>query len=239
MIGFESSNAVITLVILSTEHIMRVGLQAVLGSREHLRLLGEATSPMEAEDMVVRVRPHVLIIHMESEVDTLNLVRRIKASVPTTKIIVLTNLEDKHRSREALFAGIDGIVLNSQPPAAMLATIDYVAHCHEAGAEKHNGMGRPDVNALADPIDGTEATSTKCPDLVTKREREIVALIGEGLSNKDIAGRLGISSITVRHHLTSIFDKLGVATRQKLLIRAHQYKLVAPSAFASSISGDR
>ena len=92
---------------------------------------------------------------------------------------------------------------------------------------------------MADPIDGTGATSPKCPDLVTKREREIVALVGEGLSNKDIAGRLGISSITVRHHLTSIFDKLGVATRQKLLIRAHQDKLVAPNAFASSISGDR
>ncbi|MGZ8384007.1 MAG: LuxR C-terminal-related transcriptional regulator [Nitrospira sp.] len=239
MIKFESSNAVTTLVIVSSDYLVRCGLQAVIHPRPHLRLIGEVASAMEAEDMVIRKRPHVLIIHMGPEVDTLNLVRRIKASVPTTKIIVLTDLEDKRRTREVLSAGIDGIVLNSQPPAAMLATIDYVAHCLVAEADPRYEMGRPDVNALADPIDGTEPTSTKCPDLVTKREREIVALIGEGLSNKDIAGRLGITSITVRHHLTSIFDKLGVATRQKLLIRAHQYKLVAPSAFASSISGDR
>lgn len=88
-------------------------------------------------------------------------------------------------------------------------------------------------------IDHAGAMSPGSLEVVTKREREIVALIGEGLSNKDIAARLGISSITVRHHLTSIFDKLGVTTRQKLLLRAHQYKLVELSASASPITGDR
>ena len=61
---------------------------------------------------------------------------------------------------------------------------------------------------------------------MTKREHEIIVLIGQGLSNKDIADRLSISSTTVRHHLTSIFDKLGVTSRQKLLIRAHQHGLM-------------
>jgi DNA-binding NarL/FixJ family response regulator len=75
-------------------------------------------------------------------------------------------------------------------------------------------------------------TQAHQPDGLTEREREVVRLISEGLSNKDIANRLCISSITVRHHLTSIFDKLGVSNRQKLLIRAHQNGLTRPPAMA-------
>jgi DNA-binding NarL/FixJ family response regulator len=76
------------------------------------------------------------------------------------------------------------------------------------------------------PSTGPDRQSLQRSGSLTEREREIIALIGQGLSNKDIADRLCISVITVRHHLTNIFDKLGVATRQKLLIRAHQYGLV-------------
>jgi DNA-binding NarL/FixJ family response regulator len=77
-----------------------------------------------------------------------------------------------------------------------------------------------------------QGSTTKSPAGLTEREREVIVLIGQGLSNKDIADRLCISVITVRHHLTSIFDKLGVSTRQKLLIRAHQYGLVELTASA-------
>jgi DNA-binding NarL/FixJ family response regulator len=82
------------------------------------------------------------------------------------------------------------------------------------------------------PFTNTEAAALRLPDGLTEREREVIVLIGQGLSNKDIADRLCISGITVRHHLTSIFDKLGVTTRQKLLIRAHQFGLVELTASA-------
>ena len=67
---------------------------------------------------------------------------------------------------------------------------------------------------------------------LAKSDKEVVRLVSEGLSNKDIADRLCISNITVRHHLTSIFDKLGVSNRQKLLIRAHKDGLTRPPALA-------
>jgi ATP/maltotriose-dependent transcriptional regulator MalT len=63
-------------------------------------------------------------------------------------------------------------------------------------------------------------------DSLTERERSVIALVAQGLSNRDISNRLSISDITVRHHLTRIFDKLGVANRQKLLISAHHLGLV-------------
>ncbi len=83
---------------------------------------------------------------------------------------------------------------------------------------------------LSSPV--TESHAVKWPHALTERERAVTVLIGQGLSNKDIANWLCISGITVRHHLTSIFDKLGVRSRQKLLIRAHQYGLVALTASA-------
>ena len=81
---------------------------------------------------------------------------------------------------------------------------------------------------LSSPV--TESCAVKWPSALTERERAVIVLSGQGLSNKDIANRLCISGITVRHHLTSIFDKLGVTSRQKLLIRAHQYGLVSLTA---------
>ena len=66
------------------------------------------------------------------------------------------------------------------------------------------------------------------PAPLTQRERDIVRLVGQGLSNKEIADQACIATITVRHHLTRIFDKLGVASRQKLLIHAHQEGMVQP-----------
>ncbi len=62
------------------------------------------------------------------------------------------------------------------------------------------------------------------PNALTEREREIIRLVGQGLSNKDIAYKLSISDSTVRHHMTSIFDKVGVPNRQKLLVHAHQFR---------------
>ena len=66
--------------------------------------------------------------------------------------------------------------------------------------------------------------------MITKREREIISLLGEGLQNKQIASRLSISETTVRHHLTSIFDKLGVANRLELIVYAYRQGLASPAA---------
>ena len=71
-----------------------------------------------------------------------------------------------------------------------------------------------------------DSEAAKIITSLTSREREIIAVIGEGFSNKDIADRLCISETTVRHHLTSIFSKFDVSNRQKLLIAAHQYGVV-------------
>lgn len=231
MIGLDPGHPQITLAMVTTNQLVRLGLQAVIKAQERIRLIGEATSVSEAEKLIAREKPHILLVEMAGEIDILELVRKMKASVPTTKIIVLSGMEDRHCTWQALPAGIDGIVLSIQPPAALLATIDYVSHCPaKTEPDKRNDTGR--LNGTARGIATPGPSLTRGPDALTKREHEVIVLIGQGLSNKDIADRLSICSTTVRHHLTSIFDKLGVTSRQKLLIRAHQHGLVEFRTFA-------
>lgn len=225
MIGLEPGHAPITLAIVSTNQLVRLGLRAVIKAHAHLRLIGEATSVNGVEDIIARENPHMVLIEMTRDLDILEWVPKMKASVPTTKIIVLSGMEDTRYAWQALSSRIDGVVLSIQPPAALLATIHYVYHGQtKTMPPEPRGTGR--MNGIACALTPTGPSPLKASDAVTKREREIIELVGQGLSNKDIAERLCICSTTVRHHLTSIFDKLGVTSRQQLLIRAHQQGLV-------------
>ncbi len=150
-----------------------------------------------------------------------------------SKIILLCGFEDKERTREAFLSGVDGIVLKVQPPAVLVAAIESLGLAQTDPVNTPPTV--PAVSTVTAPPSSSHVSVSypvKWPSAFTEREREVIVLIGEGLSNKDIADRLCISGITVRHHLTSIFDKLGVTSRQKLLIRAHQYGLVEITASA-------
>lgn len=223
-----------TVAIVSRNYLVRLGLQTVLNDQPHLQFVGEASSIPEAEELIAREKPQALLIEMGPETDITELVRKVKTSTPAVRIIALIGLEDKHCTLGALSSGIDAIVLNIQPTVVLLATIDYVRRLRaETVLLEGSGPRQPERCLTNDDRNGAEAVLQKIPDAsLTEREQEIIALVGQALSNKDIADRLCISSTTVRHHLTSIFDKLGVTNRQKLLLRAHQHGLVEFRAIA-------
>lgn len=230
----EQSPAIITIAIVSTNQLVRLGLNAVVTTHQHLRLIGEATSMLEAEELVAREMPQMLIIQMEPEIDIKKLVQTVKTSLPTIRIIALSGIEEKRFASEAFSSGIDGIVLNIQPTVVLLATIDHVCRLPAATMLHECSEGnRLEKDGSPSDKDSASPVSPKYPDAsLTKREQEIIALVGQALSNQDIADRLCISNMTVRHHLTSIFNKLGVTNRQKLLLRAHQHGLVEFRTFA-------
>ncbi len=224
----EQPRAIVTIAMVSTNQLLRLGLQTVVATHQHLRLIGEATSTLEAEELVAREQPHLLIIQMEPEIAIMELVRKVKTSLPTIRIIALSEIEDKHYASEAFSSGIDAIVLNIQPAVVLLATINHVC-CLPTAMTLHERSERGQLEGTGATASNDSARSVTpkypCASL-TGREQEIIHLIGQALSNKDIAERLCISSITVRHHLTSIFGKFDVNSRQKLLLRAHEYGLV-------------
>ncbi|MCS6289080.1 MAG: response regulator transcription factor [Nitrospira sp.] len=240
MIDLEESRACITVAIVSANQLVRIGLHSVLRARQHIQLVGIAASAREAEEVVTQHQPQVLLIEWRDGCETLKLVQTIKASAPSTQLIALSGVNDGMHIQAALSAGIHGFVLNIQPPAVLVATIEHVARgATGMGMAESSRTGHtfsPRAKGIGHVVFSSRAGAGL--EELTKREREIITLIGEGLSNKAIADRLCISSTTVRHHLTSIFDKLGVTTRQKLLICAYRRGLVEVQAFASPASID-
>ena len=168
----------------------------------------------------------MFILDLETERDAIGTIKQIRESAPTSKIVLLCGLEDKDRTREAFAAGVDGIILKVQPPAVVLAVIEALYTAGEALGRLGAGWrGRMGLGLAFTRRSESDPQLPAWPDALTEREREIIRLVGQGLSNKDIAYKLSISDSTVRHHMTSIFDKVGVPNRQKLLIHAHHVRV--------------
>lgn len=231
MTGLKRKPADVTTAVISSNHLVRLGLQQIMDTTDHIRLVGHAKGGVEAKQLVTREQPQIIIIDMEPDLNLSELIGLLKNSATASRIIVLSGFEDKDRTKEAFLLGVDGIVLKIQPPAVLLAVMEYLSQIPVEPSRDKEGVATLLPEGTSPPFSVAPA-ALKWPAALTEREREVIALIGQGLSNKDIADRLCISGITVRHHLTSIFDKLGVTTRQKLLIRAHQYGLVELTASA-------
>ncbi len=225
MIGPGGADASITAAIVSANQLVRLGLQTVIKDRPQIELIGQASSIDEAEELVARRAPHLLMLDMENDGHILKWATELDVSISRTKIILLTAMKDAPCTWEALSKGIDAIVLSNQPRTVLLATIDYLCQSlAKTIRSRQNGSDRREGTALG--ICAVGSSLRRSAETLTKREREITHLIGLGLSNKDIAGRLSISHTTVRHHLTTIFGKFGVTNRQNLLIKAHQEGLM-------------
>ncbi len=214
-------------VIVSDNHMIRAGVRMILESQANEYTIGEATSAHTAIEAAAQAQADVLLIDLDlSGVDIVDLIQRLKSTAPNPLILLLSNLGDDELVRKALRTGAAGVVLKVQPPAVLNAAIESL--CGIAPKRGDSPMSRPTTTI---PLNGFSAESARRQDVsrigsLTRREREIIRLIGKGLKNKDIANQLGISEITVRHHLSNIFSKLEVLDRQKLLIFAHRNRLV-------------
>ncbi|MDF0673236.1 MAG: response regulator transcription factor [Nitrospira sp.] len=212
----------LTIAILSSQCLVWLGLQKILETSATAQMVVHRYPGRTADLLRAESRPNVFILDLETEHDAPGTIHQIRQSAPTSKIVLLCGLEDQARTREAFAAGVDGIILKVQPPEVVLAVIEALSAAvkpqpsvEREGAMKL-GLGRS-FTKQAEPAPPPPAW----PDALTEREREIIRLVGQGLSNKDIAYKLSISDSTVRHHMTNIFDKVGVPNRQKLLVHAH------------------
>jgi DNA-binding NarL/FixJ family response regulator len=215
--------------IVSDSHIMRSGLQRILESQAGIRVLGDFGFEKAAvAETLLGQPPELVLFDLDPRGnDVLGIIGALQKTFKDSAVLVLSDLADHELTRKALALGAAGVVLKIQPPAVLVAAIQdlcpryrYESIPKSRPAETKQRTPRTVLKAC--PADTEEMGKTGS---LTAREREIIRLIGLGLRNKDIANRLSISDITVRHHLTSIFCKLEVEDRQKLLILAHRYGL--------------
>ncbi len=235
MNGTQETTAATVVIIVSSNYLLCLGLQRIVEAEKWMRLVGQSVHTPNLEDILATERPDVAIIDTENGAAVPHVLQRLKAARPGLKTILLSGFDEVECTRQALLSGVDSIVLKVQPSAVLIATIAHLTRSSKDAMLTlglHPAHTMPSIQKEFPALSPATPTQLKQLDGLTERECEVVRLISEGLSNKDIANRLCISSITVRHHLTSIFDKLGVSNRQKLLIRAHQNGLTRPPALA-------
>jgi DNA-binding NarL/FixJ family response regulator len=209
---------VLTVAVISSHTLVWLGWQKLFETRETPQVVVHLYQRMTPDVLLPEHHPNVTILDMETVRDVIGAIRQMKEADLKSKILLLSEYEDKERTREAVEYGVDGVVLKTQPPTVMLAAIDalYPPLCNRVLFEPDGA--KKTINASA----GKGSQPAVWPEELTEREREVIVLVRQGLSNKDIAYQLSISDSTVRHHLTSIFDKVGVPNRQKLLVHAHR-----------------
>jgi len=221
----SASSPSLMIAILSRQCLVWLGLQKIFEGRATVQMVVPPYQWRIPDGFPTGTRPDVVILDLETECDALGTINQIRKSAPTSKIVLLCELVDKNRVREAFACGVDGIILTVQPPTVMLAVIEalYAPAQPQAYGERNGAVGL----GLGSPFTKTATSNPQrpaWPDALTDREREIIRLVGQGLSNKDIAYQLSISDSTVRHHMTNIFNKVGVPNRQKLLVHTHQFR---------------
>jgi DNA-binding NarL/FixJ family response regulator len=209
--------------------VVREGLKMLLGSAPDLRVVGEAASACEAAQRLPAARPDVVMLDLAlAGDDGIDGLPTLERAAPGARFLVLTGLRDAGRHQEVLLAGAHGLVLKDEPSEVVLRAIRKV-HAGELWFNRPL-LGSAVQQAVAERRRSDPRRARV--DSLTDREREIIALVAEGLRNDDIGGRLSISEKTVRNHITGICAKLGVAGRLELLVYANQHAMgrIPPSA---------
>ncbi len=201
-------------VALADDHrVVRVGLEQLLGTFTDVEFVGAGAGGEEAVALCLETRPDVLLLDLSMpDVDGIEVTRRLRAGAPETRVVVFTSFSDRERIMQALDAGAIGYLLKDAEPEEIHAALRAAARgdaplAPRAAAEL---LAERQVRAPADAMD------------LTAREREVLTLVVEGLANKQIARRLGISEKTVKGHLTNLFQRIGVADRTQAALWAER-----------------
>jgi DNA-binding NarL/FixJ family response regulator len=207
----------ITVVVADDHILVRAGFRVLIETAPDLRVVGEASTGEEAVEVVRRVRPDVVLMDIRMpKVDGIEATRRIlRPGSTTTKIMILTTFDLDEYVFAALRAGASGFLLKDTPPADLLAAIRVIA----AG----EGLLAPTVTRrLIEEFARRPALAARNLEGVTGREREVLCLIGAGLSNGEIAQRLHVTVATVKSHVGRLLMKLQARDRAQLVIAAYE-----------------
>jgi len=210
-------------ILIADDHsIFRDGVRKLLEAEGGFSVVGEATNGIEALDLVTELKPDVLLLDISMpRLTGLEVLRRLTKQTAPLRTILLTASVEKSEIIEALLLGAHGVVPKQSASRMLFKSIRTVM----AG---EFWVSRDMVSDLVETLRGPSNSGLAGAKTMglTRRELEVIAAVVEGQVNKDIAQTFHISEYTVKHHLTRIFDKLGVSNRVELAMFAVNHELV-------------
>ncbi len=208
----------IDVLIVDDHALMRAGLSGLIAGASDMRLAGTAADGVQAIEAVAALVPHVVLMDLSMPVmDGISATRHITEEHPDVQVLVLSSFSDQDRVLEALDAGAIGYVLKDTDPHDLLEAIRSAARGHSPLDPQ---VARTILHARRHPAPVAE---------LTEREQEVLALVGRGMANKQIARALGIQEGTVKAHLTSVFQRVGVRDRTSAALWARTHLPQSPA----------
>ena len=210
--------------------LIRVGLRMLIDSAADMEVAAEATDGAQAVRLAAETRADVVLMDIRMPgVDGLEATRRISADedLAGIKVLILTTFEADEYVYDALRGGASGFLLKDTDPGELLQAIRIVA--------RGDALLSPSVTRrlIADVVSRPRTRPAPTTDpltAITQREREVLALVGTGLSNDEIAAALHLSPLTAKTHVSRLLTKLGARDRAQLVVTAYETGLVVPGA---------
>ena len=215
----------IRVLVADDQSMVRAGFRLLLSGEDGIEVVAEAENGLEAVDKAARFQPSVVLMDIRMpELDGLEATRRILAADPGARILILTTFDLDEYIYEALLAGASGFVLKDDPPEQLIAAIRTVA----AG----DALLSPAVTrrVIQQFTRIPRAAQPSGLEQLTGRERDVLRLVAQGLSNAEIGEQLYIGETTVKTHVTHVLQKLQLRDRVQAVVLAYQTGLLEPEA---------
>jgi DNA-binding NarL/FixJ family response regulator len=221
----QNPAAPIRVIVVDHRAIIRSALALLIETRTEFQVVATAGKDLASRDAALRQNPDMAVLTLGPDTNhDLAFLTNLREPTPPVRVLVLTETGDRELHQEAIRRGSSGVMSPESSPEALMKALDCICR-------GEYWIDRVTASALANasrtgqrPAGGSNGVGIAA---LTPRERSIMALIADGLRNKEIGVRLNISEITVRHHLTSIFAKLGVPDRLALIVYAFRHGFVS------------
>lgn len=212
----------IRVLLVDDQPLIRMGLAMILEDAGDIEVVGEADDGASGVAKARALAPDVILLDIRMPVmDGIEATRRILATEPTARVLVLTTYDTDDNAYAALRAGASGFVLKDAPVTELVQAVRAVADGHAAVAPRVTRLLLDTyARRLPGPPDAAPAA------MLTPREREVLGLVAGGLTNAEIADRLTVSEVTVKTHVSAVLGKLGLRNRVAAVIWAYDHGLV-------------
>ena len=211
----------IRVLVVDDHEVVRTGLKAILDPEEDMDVVGQAASATEAIERVPRLAPDVVLMDVRMEgMSGIEACRLIKSAHPRTNVLMLTSFGEEEAVMSSIMAGASGYLLKNTGRAGLLAAIRATA----AGQK----LLDPSVTGnVMERLAGLAAREEeRATEVISGREKEVLRLVAQGLTNKEIADKLVISENTARNHVSNILGKLGLSHRAQAAAFAARHGLL-------------